>query len=83
MGAGGSGMHNSDSSLPSVQGGAMLKATGNHQLSKGMNFHGASSKWHSQQDVRALIPFYLHCTHINRAASAHECFTVTPYADSH
>jgi renal tumor antigen len=57
VGGSGSGMHNSESQLPSVQGGGLLKAGGNHQPSKGSSFHGASSKWHSQQDVRAPLSF--------------------------
>jgi serine/threonine protein kinase len=51
--AGGAAAHNAESLLPSVQGGGLLKASGNVQPSKNTSYYGASSKWHSQQEVRA------------------------------
>ena len=52
-GGGGGGTQNAESLLPSVQGGGLLKPSGNLQASKNTVYHGASSKWHSQQEVQA------------------------------
>ena len=58
-GGGGQGTQNTDSILPTVQGGGLLKTGSNLQASKNTGYHGASSKWHSQQEVAACIMFSL------------------------
>jgi serine/threonine protein kinase len=54
-----SSVQNTESLLPSVQGGGLLKASGNVPSSKNANYQaGASSKWHSQQEVCIFTPLY-------------------------
>jgi len=52
-------VQNAESVLPSVQGGGLLKASGNVPLSKNASYQaGASSKWHSQQEVCIIAPLF-------------------------